>query len=239
MERNSERSSERSSPAPGSFAAQLDPSTWEALGRYGRLRTYPARTALFHQGDPSRHVLILMAGWVKITSVSRGGSEALLALRGPGDILGELAAVDGGPRSATVTTLMPCRVQAVDGERFVEAVTQLPEIALALIRHLANNLRESDGKRLEYMAGTSSGRLAGLLLDLAARHGRHTAEGLVIELRLTQRELAAAAATSREAVARAVRMLRQRDVIRTDRGRVIIIQPDVLRSLRPAMSDDT
>lgn len=234
-----ERNSEQSSPAPGSFAAQLDPPAWEALGRYGRRRTYPARAALFHQGDPSRHVLILLTGWVKVTAVSRGGNEALLALRGPGDILGELAAVDGGPRSATVTTLMPCRVQAVDGERFVEAVTQLPDLALALIRHLANSLRESDGKRLEYVSSTSSGRLAGLLLDLAARHGRHTAEGLVIELRLTQRELAAAAATSREAVARAVRTLRQRDVIRTDRGRVIITQPDVLRSLRPAMSDDT
>src|SRR5438046_10650422 len=113
---------EQDTPTPGSFAAQLDPATWEALARYGRLRSYPAWATLFHQGDPSRHVVIVLSGWVKVTSVSRGGNEALLALRGPGDILGELAAVDGGPRSATVTTLMPVTVQAVDGERFVEAV---------------------------------------------------------------------------------------------------------------------
>lgn len=223
---------------PGSFATQLDPAIWRAFAQRCRVATYPPRTTLFHQGDPSSHVMVLLAGWVKVTSVSRAGSEALLALRGPGDILGEMAAIDGLPRSATVTTLVTVRAQTIDGPGFVAALDHLRGLSLALLRHLTSNLRESDGKRLEYVSSNSSARLAALLLDLAGQHGRHTSEGLAIDIPLSQRELASAAATSREVVARVMRTLRARDVVRTSRRRVVVIQPDVLRSLGRLVSDD-
>lgn len=175
---------------------------------------------------------------MKVTSVSRGGDEALLAIRGPGDILGEMAAVDSQPRSATVVTLVTVEAQLIDGDRFLSALDQLPGLSLALLRHLARSLRESDNKRLQYVSASSSGRLASLLLELMDKHGRRTGVGWTIELPLSQRELAAAAATSREAVARTMRTLRERDVIRTSRRTVVVMQPEVLRSLCKSMSFD-
>lgn len=230
---------EPAAPAPNSFAANLDATGRAALAALAVTRAYPPRAVLFHQGDPAGHVAVLLRGWVKVTSVSRGGQEALLAVRGPGDILGEMAAVDGLHRSGTATALMPVTAQVIDGRRFVEAVTGTPDLALALLKHLTNSVREADGKRLEYVSIGSSGRLAGLLLELSARHGRSTPEGIVIDLPLSQRELATAAATSREAVARAMRTLRERDVVRTRRRGVMIVRPDVLHSLHGSASNDT
>ncbi|MEU7934833.1 Crp/Fnr family transcriptional regulator [Micromonospora echinofusca] len=193
---------------------------------------------LFHQGDPSRYVLLLLDGWVKVTSVSRDGQEALLALRGPGDVIGDLAAVDGGTRSGTVTTLVPVVANVIEGTQFVDTVVGHPALALGLLRHLARGLRQSDVKRLEYVSASSFGRLAGLLTDLSERHGRPTPDGVVIDLPLSQRELATAAATSREAVARAMRALRDRDILRTGRREIVVVQPRVLRALGRTLPDD-
>lgn len=66
---------------------------------------YGPRSVLVHQDEPSTHVVIILAGWTKVTRSTANGYEALLALRGPGDVVGEGSAVSGRPRSATVTTL--------------------------------------------------------------------------------------------------------------------------------------
>ncbi len=226
-------------PAPSSFLASLGTAECRALVELGSERAYPARSDLFHQGEPTRHVLLLLDGWVKVASRSRGGEEALLAIRGPGDILGELSAVDGRPRSATVSALVPVRVRVIDGDRFREHLLRRPRLMLALLVHVAGSLRQSDLERLRYVATPSSGRLARLLLDLAQRHGRRTPDGMVIDLPLTQRELATAAAMSREAVARTLRLLRDRQVLRTSRQRIVVIRAEVLRSLGGSVPDDT
>ena len=222
----------------GSFLGQLAPATMRALAAYSKPRRYPADRVLFHQGDPAGHVLLVHGGWLKITSVSRNGSHALLALRGPGDIVGELAVIDGSARSATVTTLSPVMAYFLDGKRFTQAIDELPGFAMALLRHVSRSLRESDQKRLEYVSADTTGRLATLLLQLSTEHGKRTSAGVLIDLPLTQRDLAAAAATSREAVARLFAALRERNVVRTSRRRVEILQPAVLKSLSRSLSDD-
>jgi CRP/FNR family transcriptional regulator, cyclic AMP receptor protein len=221
-------------PSAGSFLAQLAPETVTALESYGRARTYRLDNALLHQGEPPGHVLVVRSGWVKVTSVSRNGAEALLAIRGPGDILGELAVIDGSPRSATVTTLTSVDAVVIEGRRFLQALEDLSGLAVALTRHVARSLRESDGRRLEYVSSDSSARLAALLLRLADEYG----EGGTINLPLSQRDLASAAATSREVVARLFHKLRDRDVVRTGRRRIEILQPEVLRSLCRSLSDE-
>ncbi|WP_329109472.1 Crp/Fnr family transcriptional regulator [Micromonospora sp. NBC_01699] len=225
-------------PLPGTFLAHLPPADRDRLATIATTRRHAARTDLFHQGDPSRYVMILLSGWIKVTSVSREGQEALLALRGPGDIIGDLAAIDGGVRSGTVTTLTALQAYVIDGNQFVDLVVNQPRLALGLLRHLVRGLRQSDVKRLEYVSANSFARLAGLLANLADEHGRLTPEGIVIDLPLSQRELATAAAASREAVARAMRALRDRDIVRTGRRRILVVAPLVLRALSRSTSDD-
>ncbi|GIJ48977.1 Crp/Fnr family transcriptional regulator [Virgisporangium aliadipatigenens] len=224
---------------PRSFLAGLGATEMEVLRQAGTPRAYRPRATLVHQGDPSSHVLLLHEGWVKITSTSRSGEEAILALRGPGDVLGEMAAIDDGPRSATVIALVAVRAIVVSGERFVECLAQHPPVALSLLRHISANLRESDSRRLEFVSASSSGRIAALLLKLAREHGRRHGDAIVIQLPLTQRELALTAATSREVVARTLRTLRERDIVRTERQRIVVLKPTVLKSLTRNVSSDT
>ena len=127
----------------------------------------------------------------------------------------------------------------IAGERFVECLNHQPSIALALLRHIAGSLRESDRHRLEYVSTNSSVRVAALILKLAAEHGARSAEGVAIQLPLTQHELALAAATSREVVARTLRALRERDIVTTQRQRITVLRADVLQLFCGHVSVDT
>lgn len=224
----------------GVFATALVGSAGPTLDSLGRVRRYPAGSTLFRQGEPSRHVAVLVHGWVKVVAASRDGEEAILALRGPGDVLGELSAIDGEPRSATVSALVSARARIIPGDHFLNTVLAAPELSLALLRHLTTHLRDSDRKRLEYVSTGTFQRLVILLVELASRYGERQQDGTtVIQLPLTQRDLATSAAMSREAVARGLRTLRERDLVRTERRQIVITRLDLVRTLAVLVHDDT
>src|SRR3954470_22036499 len=100
------------------FLARLEREDRSTLLALGRPLDFAPRMVLVRQHEPSAHVLFLAHGWTKITTSAANGYEALLALRGPGDIVGESAALTGRPRSATVTALEPVRAVAVERDRF-------------------------------------------------------------------------------------------------------------------------
>ncbi|MGH3852122.1 MAG: Crp/Fnr family transcriptional regulator [Pseudonocardiaceae bacterium] len=224
---------------PESFLARLRPADRAFLLDGCAPRGFPANAVLFHHGDPSDFAIFLVSGWVKVSTDSRNGHEALLAIRGPGDVLGELAAIDGRPRSATVRTLTPARAAVLPADRFVSRLRQRPEIAIALLADVADRLRESDSRLLGFGAYTVPERLASYLLELSQRHGTAVAGGMEIDLPLSQRELAGAIGASREAIARCLRILRERRVVVTRRRRVVILQPQVLRSIGMNVHIDT
>jgi CRP/FNR family transcriptional regulator, cyclic AMP receptor protein len=170
-------------PLPNSFLSTLGRAETAALVRLGTERRYPARMTLVRQGEPSGHVLLLLEGWVKAAAHSYTGEEALLAIRGPGDVLGEFSAVDGRARSATVTTLVPVRVKMIDGDRFVDHLMRNSPAMYGLLVHTIASLRQADVERLKYVSVSGSGRVARLLLDLSVQHGRETGEGVLIDLR--------------------------------------------------------
>jgi CRP-like cAMP-binding protein len=224
---------------PESFLARLRPTDRHFLLDRCAPRRYSADAVLFHHGDPSDFVVFLISGWVKVSTDSLNGHEALLAIRGPGDVLGELAAIDGRPRSATVRTLMPARVVILSADRLMSRLRQRPDIAIALLGDVADRLRDSDSRRLGFGAHTVPERLASYLLELAQRHGTTVAGGTEIDIPLSQRELAGAIGASREAIARCLRILRERRVVVTRRRRVVILQPQVLRSMGMNVHIDT
>jgi CRP-like cAMP-binding protein len=158
--------------------------------------------------------------------------ELLLAIRGPGDVVGELSAIDAHLRSASATALTAVQAHVIDGARFVAC--RHPGLTFELLRYLAANLRDSDAERLKYVAASSNARLAQLLVRLARQHGVETEEGVMIGLPMTQQ-----AATSREAVARALRVLRERGIIRTSRKRIVLVRPEVLNVLSASVPTDT
>ncbi|GAA2266677.1 Crp/Fnr family transcriptional regulator [Streptomyces ruber] len=213
------------------FLARLESEDRTALLSFGRELRFAARVILLHQREPSSHVLFLVQGWTKVTASAASGYEALLALRGPGDIVGESAALTGRPRSATVTALEPVRAVAVEHERFKDFLNRSPAVSFALLGLTADRTRAADRRRLEFASMNVRQRFAVLLLDLARTHGRRTAEGVELAVPLSKQELAGSVGASREMVQRLLRELREKDAVVTGRRALLILRPDILRRM--------
>ena len=170
--------------------------------------------------------MVVRSGRVKISSLTPGGQEVVLGVRGPRELLGELSAVDGGERSATVTALDAVEVVSVSGQAFTDLLARRPAIALVLLRLITARLRDADRQRLEYAAYDVFGRVARRLLDLAEPAAP---SGSAQEVSLSHEELAAWTASSREAVSKALSAMRALGWIETRRRAIVIADLEALR----------
>jgi CRP-like cAMP-binding protein len=201
----------------------------EALRQIGIARHFPRGTALFHQGQLSDRALLLTSGFVKLCDVGEDGREVVLAIRGPGDLLGELGVLDDRPRSATAIALDPIAAVAVAAGGFKAFVAAHPEAALAIISSLGGRLRDADRKRVEFAARDSLTRVAARILELAERFGEPVESGVRIELPISQEELAGWAGCSRDSVVKALATMRCLGWIETQRREVTIRALDAVR----------
>jgi CRP-like cAMP-binding protein len=154
----------------------------------------------------------------------------LLATRRAGDIVGEMAAIDGEPRSAQVSALTPLHVRIVAAPEFNAFLDANPRVLRVLLVMCNARLRDADHKRAEHRGLDVPRRIARRLLELSETDGLATRDGIVLEL-LTQQELAEWVGASREAVAKAFRLLRERGAVETRRLGITILQPELLRRL--------
>jgi CRP/FNR family transcriptional regulator, cyclic AMP receptor protein len=191
-------------------------------------RVYGANVTLVHEGDDAGPVIVLLRGHVKIVKIADGGREAIVALCGEGDIVGELAAIDGGPRSTSVTTLEPVEVLLVSRSEFMSLLEQRPRVALVILRLVAADLRYAGAQQAQLGTHDVVGRLAQRLLELSERFGVRRERGIEIELPLSQEELASWIGASREAVSKAFKVLRSLRIVETGRRRVTILDVDAL-----------
>jgi CRP-like cAMP-binding protein len=211
------------------FVDALGQGHVDALRALGRMRSFPVGAALFNEREPGDAVFVLMSGRVKLSCVTEAGREALLGIREPGDLIGEMSAIDGAPRSATAVALEPVEVLTVSREAFVGFLDRTPGVALVLLRMIAPRLRDADRKRIEYLGQDSVGRVCSRLVELADRFGEPDGDGVHIELAITQEELAGWTGSSREAVIRALRTLRELGWIETRRRGVTLLEVEQLR----------
>lgn len=195
-------------PARGSLLSYLPEAEREHLLVGGIKRVFAADEVLIREDDPSDFLHVIVDGWVRVSTLLADGRELVYALRGPGDVLGELAALHGWERTASVRSVEPTTVVQLTAQQFQACLRKRPEIAIGVIKSLAGHLAR-----------------------LMAERGRPTADGIVIDTPFTQEEIAKQLGASRRAVARAMAMLRARGVLVTGRRRIIVGRPDVLRSL--------
>ncbi|WP_326598319.1 Crp/Fnr family transcriptional regulator [Streptomyces sp. NBC_01803] len=213
------------------FLVRLEDAERKALLTLGRKVNYKARTEVIHQFDPSTHVLLVLKGRLMVTAVAAKGYVVLLALRRPGDLVGESAALSGGPRSATVTTLENAECVLVGRETFLEFLAQYPNAHHQLSGLLVDRVRAGDRRALQFASLSVKERLAVLLLDLARSHSRRTDSGLLLTVPLSQQELAGSVGASREAIARLLTELRKNGVVVTARRKILVLRPEVLRRI--------
>lgn len=212
------------------FYGSLTDAEREALREAGAVRRFPPNAFLFTEGAHSAHVIVVLSGRLKISSYTKDGKEVVLGVRGPGDLLGELAALDEEPRSASVSTLEPVEALVVTADRFRSFLADNPRIALEIMQMLTSRLREADRRRIEFGAFDTAGRVARTIVELAERFGAEQGEDSVrIDLPLTQEELAGWTGSSREAVAKALKTMRDRGWIETGRKSILILDLDAVR----------
>ena len=211
------------------FLRALTDAEAAALHARGRRRAYGAQVTLFHEGDDPGPVVVLLHGRVKVATVGGVGREAIVAVRGPGDLIGELSAIDDGPRSATVTTLEPIEALLVPGSAFAAVLERHPRIALVMLRMVVGRLRYADAQQAQFATHDVVGRVAQRLVELGDRFGSPGDAGIEIALPLSQEELAAWTGSSREAVSKALQQLRSLRIVETGRRHITVLDPEALR----------
>jgi CRP-like cAMP-binding protein len=191
---------------------------------------------LLHCGAPDDSVLLLLSGRVRVCTSARGGRGLRLALAGPGDLVGELSAIDGRARTADVVAMDRVRFGVVSGEQFRAFLERHPAAALALMRVLAERVRVSDRERVQLAVEDGFARVAVRLLELAETYGEPGATGTGIELSMTQEDLAGWIGASRITVARALKLMRSLGWVQTSRRVITVLDAEALRARSLALA---
>ena len=209
--------------------AGLPPDDLAALGGSLRYRRYARGEIIFLRGDPGESLFLIESGTVKISLTSPDGKEMMLAVLFAGDFFGELALLDGGPRSADALALEACHLATLDRNDFRQFLAEHSSAAGTLLTVLSQRLRRDaevvqDAAFLDVPA-----RVARAILYLAAADGRPREGTIVLGAPLTQAALAGMVGATRESVNKWLRFFERQGMIRWDRGRLTVLQVQSLR----------
>ncbi len=212
--------------------AELPPATLERLAWESRLRRFPRGQVLCSEGDPGDSLLVLEEGRVRISRYSAGGQEVVLAGVEAPAAFGELALIDGAPRSATITAQTPVVVRVLGRDAVLALIEREPSLAMALLRAVTGMVRATNERLADVLSLDVPGRVAKWLLARAETHGTRRPDGLVVPLGLSQGELAAELGTTRVSVNKALKHFEARGLLALDldRDAVVLLRPDELRA---------
>lgn len=201
----------------------------EALAELCFTREFAKDGVIILAEEEGDALFVIEEGQVKVCISSEEGREVILSLLGPGAVFGELALLDGKPRSANVIATDDTSLVMLRRSDFQQLIYKTPQIAMALLAELAGRLRRTD-RQIEGLALLDvTSRISETLLQLADDQGKDTAEGIAIDNRPTHQELANMSGTTRETVSRALKRLEDQGYI-SCRGRKIIILRENKRS---------
>ncbi|ONI85399.1 hypothetical protein ALI144C_12980 [Actinosynnema sp. ALI-1.44] len=205
-------------PSPDSFWGSLAIAERHALEQISARRQYAPGEYLCHEGDQSKHAFILISGHVQVIYYTEDGRELVVALRTAGDILGEVAALHGLPRTATLRALDKVEAITVPSNRFTHLCQTRAKLTWTLLGVQYARFGGTTGRHAEYGGGSASQRVYTQLAQMAVEHDKGDGNPIEIKAGMTQQQLADSAATSRESYARALRVLRDKGIISTGRS---------------------
>jgi CRP/FNR family cyclic AMP-dependent transcriptional regulator len=204
-----------------------------ALDRVASLatrRVYQKGAVIFAQGEPGDALFGVVAGRVRISASGAGGQEVFLNIMEPGDTFGEIAVMDGLPRTAGATALDHATVITIKRADFLQLLEREPQLAIHLLRLLCERLRWTSELVEESAFLTGPARLAKRLLILASLHGRAAGVGR-LELRISQAELARFLGISRQIVNQHLSEWRRLEWVELGRSQIVIRNPEALRRM--------
>jgi CRP-like cAMP-binding protein len=198
-----------------------------ALEGVGHSIRYTSGSILFGEGEETDFTLLIRKGHVKVTS---GTSEHIVAIRGPRETVGEMAAIDGEPRSASIFAMSEVEALYIPGRAWLDFLYEHPRVMHALLQAVGERLREATRKQAEHGYIGVEQRLAKGLVELQRKIGEPVPDGVAIGP-LSQVELAGLVGASREAISQVMKTFRLRDVVATGRQKVIIRDLETLKKI--------
>lgn len=212
-----------------SLFASLSDEDIRALMSVARRRTFRAGEVIFHRDDPGQVLYVIKEGKVKICLISPDGQEISLVVFGKGECFGELALLDGLPRSADAIALEKVECYTLQRSDFHNAIMKNPKIAIQVLEVLSKRLRSTDQQVEDLIFLDVYGRVAKKLLELAEAHGVSADGGTRIEIRLTQQELASMVGASRESVNKVMGYFTDKKIISADKHRITLHRAEDLK----------
>ncbi len=210
------------------FAGVDDESAETLMASMARTRMERG-DVLFHEGDRGDRLYVIAEGKIKLGRSSVDGRENLLAILGPGEMFGELSLFDPGPRTATATAIAETQILGLGHEQLREFLAGRPGVAATLLAALARRLRRTNESLADLVFTDVPGRVAKALLDLAARFGRQTEDGVMVSHDLTQEELAQLVGASRETVNKALADFATRGWLKLEARAVLLTDVERLK----------
>ena len=207
---------------------ELHDSALRELAQVCLQRTYRRGQFLWYQGDPGDYLVVIVRGSVKVTVTSPRGDEMLLVTRGPSEIVGELSVIDGGARSASVVALTPTTGIVIGRAPLIALMHRSPELLDVLLRSMGALVRRLTERATDLVFLDLAARVAKLLLREAEGRSGEQRQGGLVDLGLTQTELAQMVGASRPAVNRVLQSLAARGSISIDGHKIIINDPTAL-----------
>jgi CRP/FNR family transcriptional regulator, cyclic AMP receptor protein len=210
---------------------QLAPDELERLVAYMRLVRQPPRTVLFRKGDPGTHMVVVVRGRVKVCTHSEDGKELVLNLINPGEVVGEIALLDGADRTADAVTLVDSDLLILERRDFIPFLKRHPDACMRLLAVLCERVRRTSELLEEALFLEGSSRLAKRLVHLAEVFGKAVPGGVKIDISLSQQQLGNMVGMSRESMNKQLKQWRQDDLIRIEDGRYVLTNLEALRDI--------
>jgi CRP-like cAMP-binding protein len=204
------------------------PTVIEHLGTYMTRRSVRRGATIFAKGDPGTALMAVLWGSVKISVPSSSGHEAVLNIISPGQVFGEIALLDGQPRTADAVAMADCELMVIDRRDFIPFLRREPDVAIKLIETLCARIRRTSAQVEDVMYLSLPARLAKALLELSGTGGASATQRKV---RITQRELGNIIGMSRESTNKQLRAWEERKWVRLERGGIALVNPGALMKL--------
>lgn len=211
--------------------ANFSDSELEHLVGTGVTRVFKAREMMFHEGDPGGSMYVVLSGRVKVSSFSADGREVVLNFAGPGEVLGEITLLDGGPRTASACPLEPTRTFHLARKDLLPILQRNPSVALHIITVLCERLRQTNRMVEDTVFLAAAPRLARAILRLLEAHGQAEGDGWRLNMRLPQSTLGAHVGLMRESVNRQMRAWQEGGVLKTDEDGLLVMRRSVLEEI--------
>lgn len=212
--------------------AELPEEDKKELREISHMTSYRKHEPICFPGQPADTVYLLKEGRVKISRVNKKGQEATICLLEPGEIFGEVEAMDGAPRETLVQALEPVLVCEIARENFLRFVDRCPTVGIHILKKIGGRLKDIESKFGDLVFHSAPARLAKLLLQLGDSMGERGQGTIRLNVRLTHQNLANLIGTSRETVSALLGQFQRQGLLIQDRRQICLLNTDELANIQ-------